>query len=120
MNNTTQTQGLKVERIQFHFLELVGWILIQDWNLETRQDEPTGIWTAFEMADHLEACELVMELGVLADIHSATPDLDVRGNVVFVTCGSMKDGLFIEDFDFAKAVDREIGTLQRQTSLLGW
>lgn len=113
-------KSLKPERIQILFLELVGWVLTTEWNPETRQEEPVGIWTAFELADHLEACELVHELGVLADIWGSTPDLDVRGNIVFVTFGSSKEGMLIEDFDFAKAVDREIGTGQRQTSLTKW
>ncbi len=110
-------KGLKPERIQFYFLELVGWAIIKEWNPETRQEEPVGIWTAFELADHLEACELVHELGVLADISGSTPDLDVRDNYVFVNLGSSTQDMFIEDFDFAKAVDREIGTVQRQTTL---
>ncbi len=116
--NTSTPQGLKPERIQFYFDELVGWVLVKELNPETGQQEPTSFWTAFELADHREACELVKELGVLADKACATPALDVRGNIVFVTCGSSSGALFVEDFEFAKAVDREIGTLQRQKSLL--
>ncbi len=111
-------ESLKPERIQFLFQQLVGWVLLTQWNPKTRQDEPYGFWTAFELADHLEACELVMQLGKLADIWGATPGIDVRGNIVFVTCGTMRDGLFEEDFDFALDVDREIGPSQRQTTLL--
>ncbi len=110
-------EELKAERVQFYFAQLVGWALIWDWNRETRQYEPTGFWTAFELADHLEACELVPELGILADKWCSTPDIQVLGNVVFVTCGSAKDGLFVEDFDFARDVDREIGNGQRQATL---
>ncbi len=113
-------KSLKAERVQFLFLKLVGWVLSTEWNPETRQDEPGGIWTAFELVDHLEACELVHELGVLADKWCSTPDIDVRGNIVFVTFGSSNEGMFIEDFKFAMAVDREIGTGQRQTSLTNW
>ncbi len=116
----TLPQSLKAERIQIYFANLVGWVLLKEWNPETRQDEPYGFWTAFELVDHLEACELVAELGVLADKWCATPDIDVRGNLVYVTCGSEYEGLFIEDFDFAKAVDDEIGHYQRQTSLRDW
>ena len=110
-------ESLKPERIQFHFAELDGWSLVLEWNPDTRRQEPTSFWTAFELADHLEACELVAQIGVLADTWCATPDIEVRGNIVFVTCGSPERGLFVEDFDFAKAVDREIGHGQRQTAL---
>ncbi len=120
MNTSTEPQGLKPERIQILFVELVGWILLTEWNPETRKDEPTGIWTAFELHDHREACELVAELGKLADDWCATPDFDVRGNIVFVSCGPANDGLVIEDFDFAKAVDEIYGMQQRQTSLRDW
>ncbi len=113
-------ESLKAERVQILFKHLVGWVLNWGLNPETLEDEATGFWTAFELHDHLEACELVLELGKLADRTCATPDLDVRGNIVFVTCGTEKDGVFIEDFDFAMAVDREIGTGQRQRSLIRW
>ncbi len=113
-------ESLKPERIQIYFAQLAGWSMIWEWNPETRQDEPTGFWTAFELFDFLEACELVHELGVLADKCCATPNIEVLGNIVFVTCGWSKDGLLVEDFEFAKAVDREIGSGQRQTSLRDW
>ena len=117
---TDDTICLKPERIQIFFARLIGWVLLQEWNPSTRREEPYGFWTAFEMSDHLEACELVAELGKLADIHCAEPEIDVRGNIVFVTCGSLRDGVVEEDFDFAMAVDREIGTMQRQTTLVDW
>ncbi len=60
--NIAKPKSLKPERIQFYFLELMGWSLIMDWNPETRQDEPTGFWTAFELVDFREACELVAEM----------------------------------------------------------
>lgn len=113
-------QSLKPERIQIFFRDLVGWSLLWEFNPETRQDEPDGFWTAFEMADHFEACERVAELGHLADKTCAAPDIDVRDNVVYVTCGTRDRGLYVEDFEFAKAVDREIGTFQRHTSLRDW
>ncbi len=113
-------KSLKPERIQIFFQDLTGWVLEKEWNPETRQDEPVGIWTAFELADHLEACELVHELGVLADNWGSTPDVDVRDNYVFVSIGSSTRPMVIEDFDFAKAVDREIGDLQRAKALLTW
>ncbi len=109
---------MKPERIQFRFYPLQGWVLVKERNRETGKEEPTSIWTAFELSDHLEACELVGEIGVLADLNCSTPEIDVRGNIVFVTVKSTKDGLIEEDFDFAEAVDREIGTFQRQKTLL--
>jgi pterin-4a-carbinolamine dehydratase len=112
-------QSLKPERIQFYFEKLVGWVLLEEFNPETRRDEPTGFWTVFEMADHLDACELVAELGALADNWCAVPDIDIRDNLVYVTCGTRDRGLYIEDFDFAMAVDLEIGNGQRPASLLG-
>ncbi len=118
MNNKPKT--LKAERVQFYFEKLLGWILLKEWNPETREDEPYGFWTVFEMEDHLDACEMVVTLGHLADDWGASPALDVRNNLVYVTCGSVYDGLTIEDCDFARAVDREIGTFQRQKSLLDW
>ncbi len=109
---------MKPERIQFRFSLLVGWILLTKWIQETAREEPDTIWTAFEMSDHLEACELVLIIGRIADRTCATPDIDVRGNIVFVTCGSSKEGLTNEDFDFAEAIDKELGTAQRQPALL--
>ncbi len=109
---------LKAERVQVRFDLLKGWVLIKERNPETGKEEPTRIWTAFEMADHLEACELVVEIGRLADKACATPEIDVRQNVVFVTATTPKVGLTEEDFDFAEAIDREIGTFQRSKTLL--
>ncbi len=111
---------MKPERIQFCYDELDGWILLTEWNPITREYEVTGIWTAFELADHLEACEHVAVIGAIADTWCSTPNIEVLGNIVFVTCGTSKDGLIEEDFDFAKAIDDELGTAQRQKSLLGW
>ncbi len=109
---------MKPERIQFRYDPLRGWVLVKERNVETGKEEPTAIWTAFEMTDHLEACELVPELGRLADKACATPQIDVRQNVVFVTATTPRVGLTEEDFDFAEAVDREIGHFQRASSLL--
>ncbi len=109
---------MKPERIQYRFTFLDGWVLIEEWNPEQRRYEVTGIWTAFELSDHLESCEHVLVLGKLADAWCATPDIDVRGNIVFVTLGSSKEGLTEEDFDFAETVDKELGYSSRQTALL--
>ncbi len=109
---------MKVERIQFRFDPLKGWVLVKERSRETGKEEPTSIWTAFELSDHLEACELVREIGVLADLYCSIPEIEVRGNIVFVTAKSSKEGLIEEDFDFAEKVDREIGTGQRQKTLL--
>ncbi len=111
---------MKPERIQVRYTLLDGWVLIEEWNRDTRRYEVTGMWTAFELADHLEACELVAEIGALADNWCSTPNIEVLGNVVFVTCGTSRDGLIEEDFDFAQAVDDELGNGQRQKSLLDW
>ena len=110
--------GLKAERVQDRFLDLDGWVLLKKWNREICEEEPTAVWTAFELTDHLEACELVAEIGAIADTCCATPEIDVRGNVVFVTAKSSKDGLTEEDFDFAEAIDLDLGTGQRQKTLL--
>ncbi len=109
---------MKPERIQDRFVQLDGWVLIEELNRKTGNNEITGIWTAFELADHLEACELVAEIGIHADNWCSTPNIEVLGNVVFVTAGSPKHGLIEEDFDFAAAIDRELGTGQRQSTLL--
>ena len=109
---------MKPERIQIRFDPLQGWVLVKERNPESGKEEPTRMWTAFEMADHLEACELVVEIGRIADRYCATPEIDVRQNVVFVTATTPKVGLTDEDFDFAEAVDREIGAFQRSRTLL--
>ncbi len=108
---------MKPECIQIRFEPLNGWILVKERNRETGKEEPASIWTAFELSDHLEACELVVEIGVLADLNCSTPEIEVRGNIVFVTAKSAEEGLIEEDFDFAEAVDREIGAGQRQMAL---
>ncbi len=109
---------MKPGRIQIRFDPLEGWVLVTKWNPEIREEEPTNVWTAFEMGDHLEACKLVAELGSIADTCDATPNLDVRGNIVFVTLGESKEGLREEDFDFAEIVDLELGLDQRPNALL--
>ncbi len=109
---------MKPERIQYRFTFLDGWVLIEEWNPVTRRYEIKGIWTAFELSDHLEACEHVLDLGKLADTWCSTPDIDVRGNIVFVTLGSSKEGLKEEDFDLAEAIDKELGFSIRHTALL--
>ncbi len=120
MNIPNLPKSLKAERIQIYFAQLIGWVLNWELNRETGQQEPTSFWTAFELVDHLEACELVAELGKLADKACAAPAIDVRGNIVFVTCGTLKDGLYVEDCDVARDIDREIGLGQRQTTRLNW
>jgi len=108
---------MKPERIQDRFTILDGWVLIEEWCREQREYVITGFWTAFELADHLEACELVAEIGAIADVWCSTPEIEVLGNLVFVTVGSSKDGLIEEDFDFAEAIDRELGPAQRKKNL---
>ena len=109
---------MKPERTQDRFKRLEGWELIPKGSQNlTGEEEPKALWTAFELADHQEACEMVPELGRLADRTCATPDIDVRRNIVFVTV-STGDSLTDEDFDFAEAVDREIGDGQRAKSLI--
>ena len=109
---------MKPERIQIRFDPLQGWVLVTERCPETGKEVATSMWTAFEMADHLEACERVLEIGRIADRCCVTPELDVRQNIVFVTATTPKVGLTEEDFDFAEAVDREIGTFQRSRTLL--
>ena len=109
---------MKPERVQIRFMPLDGWVQQMEASQGlVGQEEPVGIWTAFELADHLEACELVREIGEIADINCVAPEIDVRGNVLFVTAKT--DGVLTEaDFDFAEAIDRELGTGQRQKTLL--
>ena len=109
-------EPLEPEHIRTELEALESWGLLEHFNRETRRNEPVGFWTSFEMADHLEACELVLELGMLADVACAAPDVDVRDNRVLVTCGTRYRGVSIEDFDFAKAVDREIGVGPRRAA----
>ena len=109
---------LRRKRGQLRFDLLQGWLPTTEWNEETGQEEPTGIWTAFEMSDHLEACELVREIGRLADAACASPEIDVRQNVVLVTATTPRMGLTEDDFDFALSIDREIGTFRRSKTLL--
>lgn len=105
---------MKPERVQFRFENLDGWVLLKEPHQTiVGKEEPTAIWTAFEMADHLEACELVAEIGEIADTCCAWPEIDVRRNVVFVTAR-----LSEADFDFAEAIDRYLGNGQRANSLI--
>lgn len=109
---------MKAERVQFRYDLLEGWVLITSTQ-RSRKAKPTGIWTALEMADHLEACELVPLIGKIADQHCVQPEVDVRRNYVFITAGNPKDGLSEADFDFAEAIDREIGPGLKAKSLVG-
>ena len=108
---------MKVERV--HEPETPdGWELLTKWNHETGEEEATGLWTAYEMADHLEACEQVLAIGQLADRACARPEIDVRGNIVFLTVRTPGIGLIQEDMDLVKLVDRELGDGQRANALL--
>lgn len=110
---------MKIERVQYRFGKLDGWVLAKEASPTIVGEEvPKAIWTAFEMADHLEACELVAHIGEIADQHCVCPDIDVRQNIVFVTVKTADLGLIEEDFDFAEAIDCEIGNGQRATSLM--
>ncbi len=113
---------MKAERVQFRFSPLEGWVLekapSQTLGLRGQKEEPEALWTVFEMADHLEACELVRELGQIADRTCACPEIDVRLNLVFVRVHTPEKGLTEEDFDFAEAVDREIGNGQKASGLV--
>ena len=107
---------MKPERIQFRFSLLDGWVLDKE-SQAFGEEVPTAIWTAFELADHLEACELVHQIGQIADQHCVCPEIDVRQNLVFLRVTTPGVGLTDEDFDFAEAVDIEIGNGQRVNSL---
>lgn len=112
---------MKAERVQFRFDPLEGWVLEKAPNqtlVGGQEEEAEAIWTVFEMADHLEACELVREIGKIADRTCACPEIDVRLNLVFVRATTPGMGLTEEDFDFAAAVDREIGNGQRASGLV--
>ena len=77
-----------------------------------------GGWTAYEMADHREACGLVGLIGEVADRCCVTPEIDVRRNIVFLTVKT-ESGMTVEDFEFAKTVDFEIGSAHKARALLG-
>lgn len=105
---------MKPERIQDRFVILDGWELLTERHSRAFGEErPKAIWTAFELADHYEACELVPELGRIADACCVQPQIDVRLNIVFVTVDLTEEG-----FDFAEAVDRELGHGQRAKALV--
>ncbi len=111
---------MKPERIQSRSDRLDGWVLVKG---ESRQigfaeREPFALKTAFEMADHYEACELVAELGQIADACCICPEIDVRRNVVYVTVKHDNGRLREADFDFAEAVDDQIGTSCRAHALI--
>ncbi len=111
---------MKAERVQYRYSFLEGWVLVDDNNNQgvfAREEKPY-IWTALELADHLEACELVTQIGQIADRHCVAPQLDVRRNYVFVTVGREPEGLTDADFDFAEAIDEEIGPRQKASSLI--
>ena len=108
---------MKPERIQFRYATLEGWVL-EKRPQAFGEEEPNALWTAFELADHMEACELVFQLGRIADQHCACPEIEVRRSLVFVRATTPLIGLTEEDFDFAAAVDLEIGGDQRPASLL--
>lgn len=108
---------MKIERVQFDLSKLKGWVT-EAAPRSMKEEDPEAIWTAFELGDHLEACELVVELGVLADRYCCCPEIDVRRNIVFVRATTEGVGITQEDFDFALAVDRELGTGLRAKSLV--
>ena len=66
----------------------------------------------------MEACELVLQIGRIADQHCSCPEIDVRGNIVFVTVTTQGEGLTEEDFNFAQAVDLEIGDGQKACGMM--
>ena len=113
------TSRLKAERVQYRYSFLEGWVLVDDTSqgVFAREEEPY-LWTAYELTDHLEACELVAQVGHLADRFCVAPELDVRRNYLFVTLGKEPGGLTEEDFDFAEALDEEIGPRQKARSLI--
>jgi len=105
-----EEQGMKAERVQERFAPLDGWELVMRPSRRYPGKEvPHYIWTCFEMADHYEACELVGYVGELADVNSVRPEIDVRGNLVYLTARTPKVGLTERDFDFAESIDRELG-----------
>ena len=111
---------MKAERVQYRYSFLVGWVLVDadGQRLLSGEKKEPFIWTAFELADHLEACEMVPRIGRIAARFCVRPELDVRQNYLFVTVGKRPGGLTDADFDFAEAVDEEIGPLQKANSLV--
>ncbi len=114
-----EEQGMKAERVQDRFAPLDGWELVMRPSRRYPGKEvPHYIWTAFELADHYEACELVGYIGEIADVNSVWPEIDVRGNLVYLTVKTPRVGLTERDFDFAEAIDRELGNGLKAKSLL--
>ncbi len=99
--------------------QLEGWVLEKEPNASGfGEEEPSAIWTAYELADHREACEMVREIGDIADVCCVAPEIDIRRNLLYVTA-TTDGGLTEEDVVFAQAMDREIGNGQKQKTLLG-
>ena len=101
-------------------LESNGWLLekeVPHMGLVGGEEEPVAIWTAYELEDHLEACERVLELGYLADLCCACPEIEVRQRFVVVRVATPGVGITIEDIDFAETVDFEIGHAQKVRGL---
>ena len=115
----TDEEGMKAERVQDRFTPLDGWELIMRPSQTIRgEEEPDALWTAFEAADHFEACELVGQIGEIADVYCVRPQIDVRGHVVFLTAKTPKFGIAERDFDFAEAIDCELGRGLKAKGLL--
>ncbi len=103
-------EGMKPERTQFDISLLDGWTPINGSRAKAISEQKLeGLWTAFEMTDHLKACQLVAELGGIAAEYGITPDLDVRGTIVYLTVGTDKREVIAAEFEFALEVDRRIG-----------
>ena len=114
----TKEEGLKAERVQYRYSFLYGWVLVDERGQGVFEGkEKPFIWTAYELADHLEACELVAQIGKIADRFCVAPELDVRRNYLFVTVGK-EEGLTDADFDFAEALDDEVGPRQKANGLV--
>ena len=111
---------MKAERVQFRYSRLDGWVLVGEGGKGVSAgEEKPYLWTAYELADHLEACELVAQVGNLADRFCVAPQLDVRRNYLFVTLGRERpEGLIEADFDFAEELDEEVGPRQKANSLI--
>ncbi len=113
---------MEPQRIRFRFDMLQGWVL--DWvrGKETSRtfakEAPKAIWTVFELADFFEACELVHQIGRIADQHCSNPEIDLRGNLVLARVTTPGVGLTEEDFNFAQAVDLEIGDGQKACGIM--
>ncbi len=111
---------MKAERTQFDLSLLDGWVPINGSRASAiREQKIEGLWTALEMTDHLEACETVAELGRIAEPFSVTPDLDVRGKIVYVTIGAEHKEVTRAEFEFALEVDRQLGDGSKCQALVG-